>query len=284
MNRRISNIPEIAELYGREFQLLERIQKKLAAEQDTPESKVSDYRLLLNEYERLLRHIIKITRVGDSNQKKLMVANEQINAQKDELSKAYSKLETIARTDSLTGLSNRRDFLEKVSEEVHRFERYNRPFSLVLGDIDNFKTINDTYGHDAGDYVLVNIARLLKNTIRKQDLAARWGGEEFILMLPGSPTEGGRIVAEQVCNNIQFQNFSYRGSQLSVTMTLGVSGYKSDEDIETCIKRADQALYFGKKFGKNQVVLYDSDTEAEAQSSQTQKEQSKDAEKIKNTI
>lgn len=255
MKNKEKKISNTARIYERESQLLEKITQ---IQTDTFISKTElfkEFAELSNEYAKLLRQTIKITRIGDSNQRKLFLANEQIQKQKKELSIAYKKMEMLARTDPLTQLSNRRDFLEKFQHEIIRFERSGKPFSVVLGDIDDFKSFNDRYGHDCGDFVLVTTAQIFKSMIRKQDTVGRWGGEEFILLLPEAPLKGGEKVAEGIRKRIAKEAFSYKEHQLSITITFGVCEYNGVMDIDTCVKQADKALYAGKNRGKNCVVL-----------------------------
>ncbi len=243
-----------AQIYEREFRFLKLLKEM---EENAPLSKdelLSRYLELGKEYHKLLKKTIKMTNIGDATQKKLLTANEHIQKQKMQLSKAYNKMEALARTDPLTKLSNRRDFLEKFQLEVNRFERNKNPFSIVLCDIDDFKQVNDEYGHDCGDFVLVGISELMKSAVRKQDVVSRWGGEEFILLLPETSIEGGRRVAEGIRENLEEKTFYFDGETLSVTMTFGVSPYNCSMEIDTCIKQADEALYVGKREGKNRVV------------------------------
>ena len=173
---------------------------------------------------------------------------------RDKIEYTHEQLKEIARTDPLTELSNRRDIIEKIQYEQFRFERSKNPFVIIIGDLDFFKSINDIYGHDCGDYVLKEIAQIMRSTVRKQDIVGRWGGEEFIFLLPETPLEGGKIAAEKVRNKIEKSNLKYNNDLLSVTITFGVSVYNSIMDIDDCIKKADQALYSGKHKGRNCVV------------------------------
>lgn len=254
---RIKEVKEAnaAQIYEQEFQLLEKIKKIQTGNAISYEELLKEYIALGEEYGKLLKQAIKITRVGDSNQKKLFLANEKIEKQKEELSKAYKKLDMLARIDPLTGLSNRRDFIEKFQAEKIRFERKGNPFSLVLCDIDDFKFFNDRYGHDCGDFLLENIARLIRSMVRKQDVVGRWGGEEFILLLPETPLQGGKKISEEIRKKVAKKSFSFNNHQLSITMTFGVSEFSGTTDIIPCIKEADEALYYGKRKGKNCVVL-----------------------------
>lgn len=247
-------VSNTAQIYEREFQFLEMLQEIDKNGSIPKEELLRRHRLLGKEYDKLLKKTIKMTNIGDATQKKLLMANEQIQKQKQQLSKAYHKMETLARTDPLTKLSNRRDFLEKFQLEVIRFERNKIPFSIVLSDIDDFKRVNDEYGHDCGDIVLLGISELMRSAVRKQDVVGRWGGEEFILLLPETRIEGGKRVAEGIRKNLESKTFSFNEEEITVTMTFGVTQYDGTMNINTCIKVADEALYSGKREGKNRVI------------------------------
>jgi diguanylate cyclase (GGDEF)-like protein len=188
----------------------------------------------------------------------LQQAYEEISVKNDTLLLMNKKLEEIARTDPLTNLSNRRDMLEKLDYEKVRFSRGNQSFVIIICDIDNFKKINDTYGHDFGDVVLKRISSIMKKTLRKQDVVSRWGGEEFLLLLPETTITGGIIAAEKIRKAISQERFEQSGKKIQVTMTFGVEIFDKLEETIATINRADQALYHGKNTGKNQVVSYDS--------------------------
>ena len=186
---------------------------------------------------------------------KRVKAEEEIRKKNKELEKAYKKLELLARTDTLTSLANRRAMWEQINHEVHRFERNKRPFAFIIGDIDNFKKINDKFGHDAGDFILKEIARIFLSSTRKQDTVCRWGGEEFLFLLPETIAKGALVIAKKIRRRIAEHSFVYRDNVIPVTMTFGVSIFDKLMNIESCIKQADMALYEGKKQGKNQVIL-----------------------------
>ncbi|MEW6080119.1 MAG: GGDEF domain-containing protein [Thermodesulfobacteriota bacterium] len=166
------------------------------------------------------------------------------------------KFECASKQDPLTGLSNRRDLIEKIREEQQRQMRLKNTFTLILGDIDNFKAVNDAHGHDAGDFVLQSVAQLLKDQVRNIDCPARWGGEEFLIMLIETDLEGGLAVAERIRNRLEETGYTFNGVDIPpVTMTFGLSQYQGASDtLDSCIKRADKALYTGKSRGKNTVV------------------------------
>ncbi len=172
-----------------------------------------------------------------------------------DLSEANLQLAEAARADPLTGLLNRRGFIEEAETEVQRFHRNGRPFSIVLGDVDHFKRINDTYGHACGDYVLRRVADIANERLRDVDRAARWGGEEFIFLLPETETQGAAFLADKLRNIIADSNFQFEGESVNLTMTFGVASFRRTENLDGCIARADTAMYHGKKAGRNKVML-----------------------------
>ena len=164
-----------------------------------------------------------------------------------------NRFEKIAVTDKLTGLYNRYKFYQVANQELSRAKRHNRPLSLILLDIDQFKKINDSYGHDIGDYILKRIANLLKNNLRKYDLIFRWGGEEFLILAPETDAKGAMRLAEKIRKLIASQNFERAGN---VRVSLGITELTpQDKEIDALIKRADTALYISKKEGRNRATL-----------------------------
>jgi len=183
-----------------------------------------------------------------------VTASEQL---KHELRKANADLARLALTDPLTGLSNRRHFLERLQGEVERALRYQRPLSVVLLDLDHFKRVNDTHGHAAGDDVLRGAARALRSVCRDVDLPARWGGEELALLLPETDAAGALIVAERVRERIEAQAYTApSGSAFGVTASLGVAtaGDKA-LSAEALLHASDRALYRAKDEGRNRVIV-----------------------------
>jgi len=168
--------------------------------------------------------------------------------------RAEQQMELLATTDTLTKLFNRRKMLELIDQEVVRFQRDKKNFLLVITDIDHFKQFNDNYGHDCGDYVLQQVSLLMKHSLRQQDVVARWGGEEFLIMLPETEMEGGIQAIEKLRETLANTSYEYKGNQFSVTMTFGVTIYDGSCDVDTCIKHADEVLYAGKRGGRNRVV------------------------------
>ncbi len=171
------------------------------------------------------------------------------------MSKAEANLREMATTDPLTQLSNRRAVIDAIRDEELRMQRTNTQMSFVLCDLDHFKLINDTHGHDAGDEVLKAVSGVLSQGVREVDHVARWGGEEFLLVLPGAGTQEAQLVAERLRQRIEALRVRAGSEELQVSMTFGVSACHPGETSENTISRADQALYAGKHAGRNRVVL-----------------------------
>jgi diguanylate cyclase (GGDEF)-like protein len=175
--------------------------------------------------------------------------------------------ENYARTDMLTQINNRRGFQDVAATLFKSIARNRRNAAIVLIDIDSFKLFNDQYGHDTGDIVLQKVAKCIENTARKSDVTARWGGEEFIILLPETSQDKASQQAERVRSSIENLNITIKGTSLSITVSLGVAGsennlFNGDEflisDLEPLIKAADDALYQAKQSGKNKIVINDS--------------------------
>jgi diguanylate cyclase len=172
-----------------------------------------------------------------------------------ELSEALERIEQLAIRDELTGGYNRRFMLDALARERSRAERLREPFSVCLLDIDHFKSINDTLGHAAGDAVLQELPNVAGQGLRGVDVFGRFGGEEFLMVLPGTQVEGARLVAERVRAAIEAAQFPGVPAGRRVTVTVGVAERAPGEDIRTLLKRADRALYAGKGAGRNRVEV-----------------------------
>lgn len=162
------------------------------------------------------------------------------------------KLKLLSITDQLTGAYNRRAFEDFFARERSRAERYSEPLSFVIFDIDHFKEINDTFGHDAGDQILQEVVNISKKQIRQIDFLCRWGGEEFVLLLPETGIEGAQIFAEHFRSIIEKWKFPIPSK---ITISLGLSQFHTSDSAETLIKRADIALYEAKQSGRNRVAV-----------------------------
>jgi len=190
-----------------------------------------------------------------TQQQLLSTKNTELKIKNKLIEEQASKLETMVRKDFLTGISNRRDFLEKSKIEENRFYRTQKKFSIVMIDIDKFKTVNDTFGHECGDNVLIAVSQELTKVLRKHDIVARWGGEEFICLLVDTEVDSARIVSEKIRKTMENYQYRYGDTPFSVTVTIGVCLFDGSFSIEECIRRADKALYEGKEMGRNQVVI-----------------------------
>ncbi|MCE1255043.1 MAG: GGDEF domain-containing protein [Anaerolineae bacterium] len=177
------------------------------------------------------------------------------------LEEANQKLLILSLHDPLTNLSNRRNFESHIEHELALIKRFSQNSWLILVDIDHFKDINDRFGHAIGDRVLKDVADLLQGNIRDVDLACRWGGEEFLLLITRIGSDEVLSVARRLCNDLERTSFNIDGQVVSVTASFGIAMLTQhgleDNDFLTCYKQADQALYYAKLNGRNQVVMAD---------------------------
>jgi len=168
---------------------------------------------------------------------------------------AENRLRAAADTDTLSGLMNRRRMSDHLQNEVKRASDRHRPLAVLLLDIDHFKVINDEHGHARGDQVIARVGEILRQAVRQHDLAARWGGEEFMVLLPDTGADVAMETAERIRRAIFSTVVRSTSSLLPVSVTIGVAGWREGESLETTIHRADLAMYAGKRSGRNQVVL-----------------------------
>jgi len=167
------------------------------------------------------------------------------------------KLIELNTEDGLTGIYNRRYLESKLEEEFLRHQRYSRPFSVIMMDIDFFKKINDTYGHQCGDTVLQTLVKKISSNIRKVDIFARYGGEEFCLLLPETTLEAANLVANNLRVIVENSDFRYNDRDIRFTISQGVSALsEGDESAQTLLRKADSALYEAKRTGRNKVVSH----------------------------
>ena len=170
----------------------------------------------------------------------------------------FQETKRLSITDGLTGLFNRRYFYKHLEIEIARAKRYRNTFSLMLFDIDNFKKINDTYGHQAGDEVLHEMSRILKSGSRETDIVARYGGEEFIIILPNTLEEEAVSLANRIKSTVEHNIFSINNSEgVSITLSGGISSYpRNASDAKSLLYAADSALYSAKAAGKNKIICF----------------------------
>jgi diguanylate cyclase (GGDEF)-like protein len=163
-------------------------------------------------------------------------------------------LDRLARTDTLTGLANRRAVLEAFAQEQRRVERGAAPFAVVLADVDHFKQVNDRFGHDIGDEVLKRVAAAIRASARDVDHPARWGGEEFLVLLPSCPRDEALAIAERMRVRLRELSIDANGQALAVSASFGVSSFVPGEELDACIRRSDEALYRAKHEGRDRVI------------------------------
>lgn len=175
-----------------------------------------------------------------------------LEAKQAELMTANAKLDAMASVDGLTGIANRRTLGASMDAECARANRYGLPLSLVMLDIDHFKSLNDTYGHQAGDEILKLMGRLLASTARNTDLVARYGGEEFAIILVNTDNTAAGFAAERLRARIEAEPWPHR----AVTASIGIGAFDAGTDASELIRRADQALYFSKNNGRNRATSY----------------------------
>lgn len=195
------------------------------------------------------------------------IGNAQIIS---EIIAANKKIEELALHDPLTGLFNRRGLQNKINQELENLDvsgcidqqrkRHNE-IGIILADIDHFKKINDTYGHDYGDYILEEVSSMLKANTRHTDSVGRWGGEEFLIILPETDLSGAAVLAEKIREVMEKRKFRFDGKTLGITMSFGVCSYGKSGDkvrtIDEAIKCADLCLYDAKRSGRNRIVSFD---------------------------
>lgn len=214
-----------------------------AIEQQLAEAKASDG----PTEEAVTEAMGQIEEANAALQAKLAKAEQQIEAQAEQIKTHESE----ARTDSLTKIANRRAFDDELTRRFSEWERKNTPFSLLIMDVDHFKKFNDTHGHQAGDEVLRKVAAAIAKCARDMDLACRYGGEEFAVVMPATKDADGDILAERVRTTIEAMRIPFEGKTLNVTTSLGLATIDAGDDVTSLIKRADDALYMSKDAGRN---------------------------------
>jgi two-component system cell cycle response regulator len=186
---------------------------------------------------------------------------EELEERERELMEANERLRHMSETDALTGLDNRRNLERRLREMMEHAKRLDEPFACVMCDIDRFKSVNDTHGHQAGDAVLRQMARILRQAVREIDRVGRYGGEEFMILCPGTTPDDTITFAERMRKAVEDHTFTFDGVTIQRTASFGVAGWPHPAiaDCDQLVKAADDALYVAKETGRNRVVRYDSD-------------------------
>jgi len=186
---------------------------------------------------------------------KVKEKHKELATRNADLEQALGRIEELAMRDELTGVFNRRYLMETIRHEKMRCDRSGGVFAICILDVDHFKNVNDTFGHLAGDQILQAIAKTACTALRQTDYFGRYGGEEFALVLTGTLVEGAMITAERVRSRIEALSFPAIGSDLKVTVSIGIADSRSGEDTAQTFKRADEALYRAKQSGRNRSVI-----------------------------
>ena len=220
---------------------VERFEKVIADIRHADNMLLEEFTLLSGCYKKLLQR-----------NNRLAVENEQL---KTELVNMVRSLDLASRIDGMTGLANRRDIMEKIDREATRSQRHQYPFTILLVNVDDFRKVNDTHGYNTGDDVLVEIARVLRSCVRNEDICARWGGEEFLILLPETDTENSLPVAKKVLEAMCMTEFKANRPGIHITVSIGVCEHNPAQTVQECIARVNQALLQAKKGGKNRYTI-----------------------------
>ncbi len=220
------------------------LQALIATRMDSISTQVRDFRM--REESRFLEHSARTENLS----KQVSELTRQTRTLEADLDKERQR----ARIDALTGVANRASFDERLAEEITRFQRSGTPVAVLYWDIDHFKSINDNFGHSAGDRVLREVARCFAGRLRGSDFVARTGGEEFVTLLVGSPTSGAMKVADDLRLAIGALRMHFRGTPVPVTVSCGVTELRSGDTAEAVLDRADSALYKAKDGGRNVCI------------------------------
>jgi len=243
----VSSLPLQPELHhrketaGPEDESLREMRELLSRVSATGDPLTPELEKIITRYAGGLRRFNKTINISDSYQFQLRDLN--------------MRLELMVRTDILTGLANRLEMLNQLDIEQKRSERHNKTFSLILGDIDFFKQVNDTYGHLAGDRALRQIAACLRDSLRSEDVCSRWGGEEFMILLPETSLAQALQVAEKLAIAVREKEIVWDKQRFGLTMSFGVGEFVAGSSSDELIQLVDNALYAAKNAGRDRVEV-----------------------------
>ncbi len=231
----------LQDLY-QEFRGLLRQIDRITRISDGYQSIARDEKLGLTErYHKQLRQLEKIARISDRYQSMMRDLNEELKA--------------ASIKDALTGIGNRRMLMDCLAAEAARADRMGRPMTIALADVDRFKKVNDAYGHETGDKALVKIAEAIRGAVRDYDLCGRWGGEEFMIIMPEIGATEGALVVNRVRDAIAGLDMRIGEQALELSASFGIAERRQDETVSEAINRADAALYEAKRAGRNRVEV-----------------------------
>jgi diguanylate cyclase len=231
----------LEELYTEYRDLLRQIERVTRISDRYQSASQDEKQSLTGRYHKQLRQLEKIARISDRYQSMMRDLNEA--------------LKEASTKDALTGIGNRRMLMESLKAETARAERLERPLTVVLADVDRFKSVNDAYGHEAGDKVLVRIANAIRNGVRDYDLCGRWGGEEFMVIMPEIGASDGAGVVERMRQAINGIEMMADDKQLQLSASFGIAERRPGERISDTINRADAALFEAKRNGRNRYEI-----------------------------
>jgi diguanylate cyclase (GGDEF)-like protein len=204
-----------------------------------------------------------MTEVFNNMVTRLRQGREELGAMNRTLRERNRELHELSITDSLTGLYNRKHLMEVLTKEVARAERYQRPLAVLMIDVDHFKLYNDTCGHLAGDEVLRNIAAIFRGCLRESDCVGRYGGEEFLIILPETVADDAWRIADRIRSRLAEEDFPTDSKPVKITISGGIATFPGNgRSPESLLKSADAALYQAKNHGRNRVVPAESEAEA----------------------
>jgi diguanylate cyclase (GGDEF)-like protein len=212
---------------------------------------------MLGDYLNALKYHKRFKELNDeiySAEQGRKIARIEAKAEIEKKQKEAEVWKLASRTDPLTTLANRRGMIEKIEEEIHRLEGDGKQFSIVISDIDYFKKINDTYGHECGDRVLIEVAETIKQNLAENFTPARWGGEEFLILMPDTPIDEAFNITEKIRTSIERHEFEFDNQKLAVTMSFGLCQFSRGMSLNDCIRKADEALYEAKQSGRNRCI------------------------------
>jgi len=215
----------------------------------------------IGQISEVLGEVMTATRTMQLNAQRSRDEMTTMRRRVEEAEKEVERLQTelaqasdMVRQDPLTGALNRKGMEEALEREIARFLRHQSTLCVAMLDIDNFKKLNDTLGHQAGDAALVHLANVIRETIRPQDTLARYGGEEFVLLLPDTPLDESVTAVTRLQRELTRKFFMHKNEKLLITFSAGVAEFINNEPAAEALKRADQAMYLAKRAGKNRVV------------------------------
>ncbi len=247
---------EVAILSSGIHQDVQAIQQAVLASEDLNQLKNNVSSQLLN----IVKSVDLFKQKEEDREKRLHERYLQMNTRLEQMEEETQHMKVHveaerqkAMTDALTSLPNRAGYDERVSAEFERWTRYKHSFSLAVADLDLFKRINDTYGHQAGDKVLRLIASILSKQSRSTDFIARYGGEEFVILMPGTSAEQASLAVDKIRKAVEKSPFNFHGQPVQITLSLGIAEVQEDDSIEGLFSRADKALYKAKELGRNRI-------------------------------